>query len=229
MQFANTLTNTPNIHTIKTLVSKTDEKITHDGMIYLTQRVSKISALLQIVILLLTMLVGAPGVYIHGEGFMYISDNFCTKRILAGLFMFTTFPSWVLLAFSVSKEKDFVRRKLLLLLISTPFPVGIGIVFFSLCTTPVLHYIYVNVFVVAIAGVHLAVARTARHFVFLQVYCVVLIGTATSGLVFLLFALSENGPGTRKNIAAISEYIAIGGFVLCNSLISDRIREHIHM
>lgn len=202
--------------------------ITHIELVGLIRDISHVTACLQLVILLFIMLTGIPGVYTQDDGFMYISDNFCTKKVLAGLFVFATLPSWVLLACSVSMEKDPVRRHLLLLLISTPFPIGIGIVFFSLCTNPGLHYVYVNLFVMTVASVHLAVASTARHFVYSQLYFVLLVCTSIAGLVFVLFAVIGTGPGTSRNVAVISEYIAVGGFIFCNSLTSDRIHEHIH-
>jgi hypothetical protein len=229
MNYTPPIFNQSSMNAIRIFLTRTGESVCRKDMISLMRDISHITASIQMLLLLLTMFVGYPGVYLEGQGFMYISDNFCTKKLLAGLFVFATLPSWVLLACSVSMEKDIGRRKLLLLLISTPFPIGIGIVFFSLCTTPGLHYVYVNLFVATVATVHFAVAHTAGHFNFLQIYFVVLMCTTIAGGLFVLFALIERGPGVYRNAAVISEYVAVGGFIFCNSLCNDRIREHIQM
>lgn len=226
MRCLNSIFSINSLTTLKTLVYQTGEKIEKADMMCLMQDISQIAACCQLVLLLLVMFVGEPGVYLSGYGFMYISDNFCNKKVLAALFMISTLPSWIILACSVSLEKDVVRRKCLLFLISIPFPIGIGIVFFSLCTAPSLHYVFVNLFVGAVATVHIAVARTAGHVDFLQTYSALLVITSVSGMVFLVLALIEKGPGPARNIAVISEYIGVFGFILSNGLSTDRVREH---
>ena len=212
---------------MRILINQTGEKIQVADMMCLLQDVSQISACVQMILLLMVMFIGHPGVYLEDYGFMYISDNFCNKQVMAGLFMISTLPSWVILACSVSMEVDPVRRKLLLLLISTPFPIRIGIVFFSLCTAPSLHYIYVNLFVGSVATVHIAVALTAGHIEFVQTYFALLLVTSVSGIIFLILALIEKGPGVARNVAVVCEYIGVIGFILSNGLSTDRVREHL--
>jgi hypothetical protein len=221
--------NQSSLRAIRAIFHTTDETVCRKDLASLISDISRTTAFTQMLILALTIFLGYPGVYLEDVGFMYISDNFCMKNFLAASFIFSTLPTWILLAFSVSMETDLGKRKLLLLLISTPFPLGIGIVFFSLCTTPTLHYLYVNLFVATVGSVHFAVAYTAGHFNFLQVYFIVLICTATAGGVFVVFALAEDGPGHFRNTSVISEYIAVSGFIFCNSLCNDRITEHIEL
>ena len=215
------------VTTMYNLMYQTGNHIEKVDLLCLMQDISQVAACCQIILLMLVMFTGNPGVYMQGVGFMYISDNFCSKKFLAAMFMISTFPSWVVLACSVALEKDVVRRKLLILLISTPLPIGIGIVFFSLCTTPGLHYVFVNVFVVAVATIHMAVAHTAKHVEFLQTYCALVVTTSVSGLCFLILALVEKGPSTSRDVAVICEYIAVCGFIIANSLSTDRVREHV--
>jgi hypothetical protein len=217
------------IRVMKIVIFRTNETISLIEMSTFLRDVSQISALVQMLLLLLTMFTGIPGVYTQDKGFMFISDNFCTKQLLAGLFMVTTLPSWILLACSISLDENVVKRKMLIGLLATPFPIGIGIVFFSLCTTPVMHYVYVNLFVLTVASIHLTIALTAKHFIFLQVYSILLIGTSISGVCFMTFALITpvGRPSVERNVAVIAEYIAVSGFIVCNSLCIDRIKEHI--
>ena len=212
---------------LRIILNQTREKIETADAMCLLQDVSQISAFVQMVLVFMVMFVGQPGIYLTDAGFMYISDNFCNKRVLAALFMISTLPSWVILACSVALEKDPVTRKCLLLLIATPFPIGIGIVFFSLCEAPSLHYIYVNLFIGSIATVHIAVARTAGHIDFIQTYFALLVVTSVSGVIFLTLALIEKGPGVVRNVAVICEYIGVIGFILSNGLSTDRVREHL--
>jgi hypothetical protein len=229
MQFNDTTSNINSIHTLKKLIFPIYGTIQHIEMMILIREVSIASAMLQMLLLVLVLLTGTPGIYTTDKGFMYVSDNFCTKPILAAFFMFATFPTWVILACSVSLEPDVWRRRCILTLISLPMPIGIGIVFFSLCSTPVMHYFYVNAFVVAIASVHITVASTAGHFIFIQSYFLLLVCTALCGVSFLTLAMFSTGPGTQRNAAVISEYLAVIGFIILNSLSSDRIYEHIKM
>jgi succinate dehydrogenase hydrophobic anchor subunit len=227
MRFMGEVSSSNSSAALRTILNRTGEKVEKADAIYLLQNISQIAAVAQLIFLLMIMLVGPPGIYREDFGFMYISDNFCTKQVLAAFFILSTLPSWVILACSVSMEKDPVRRTKLLCLISTPFPIGIGIVFFSLCTSPSLHYIYVNLFVGSIAMVHIAVARTAGHVEFIQTYSALLLVTSISGVIFLVLALVEKGPGIIRNIAVITEYIAVIGFILSNGLSIDRVREHV--
>jgi hypothetical protein len=106
---------------------------------------------------------------------------------------------------------------------------GIGIVVFDWCSNPSIHYAYVTVFVLSVASVHLLVAGSAKHFVFLQRYVVVLVSTTISGILFIALAMSEIGPGLHRNVAVCAEYFLAFGFILLNGLAADRIYEHIQM
>jgi len=185
------------------------------------------TSIVQLLLLVLIMTIGEPGIYTADMGFRYVSDNFCTKKILSLLFMVSTVPTWTILACSVALESNKVTRNVLLWLMSIPLPTGIGIVVFSLCETPVLHYVFVNVFVGTIACIHITVAYTARHFKFMQCYSVIVVGTAICGTMFMFLALEETGMGARRDIAVIMEYISIVGFIILNGLSVDRIDEHI--
>ena len=196
-------------------------------MLNFMRDISLISAFCQLILLIIVMFTGDPGIFQKERGFMYISDNFCSKQLIAALFMIATIPTWALLACSVALEVDKPRRKKVLALISLPFPLGIGIVFFSICTTPNLHYVYVNAFVASVGGVHYVVASTAGHVLFLQTYFGLLIGTAICGLIFMVLAFSENEAGIQRNSAVIAEYLAITGFIVLNSFTADRIQEHV--
>ena len=202
-------------------------RMTNLQMLDFMRDISLMSAVCQIILLVLVMFTGDPGIFQKEKGFMYISDNFCSKQHLAALFMIATIPTWALLACSVALEVDETRRKKVLALISLPLPLGLGIVFFSICTTPNLHYVYVNAFVASVGGVHYIVASTARHIVFLQTYFGLLIGTALCGLIFITLAFSQYKPGLQRNTAVIAEYLAITGFIVLNSITADRIQEHV--
>lgn len=181
------------------------------------------------VLLLAVMFSGTPGIYIRKRGLMFLSDNFCTKAALATLFILSTIPTWVVLTCSVTLEKTKSRKRWwLLFIMALPVSTGLGIVFFSLCTTPILHYLYVNVFAISVGSVHLVVALTARHTEFYQSYYVLLLGSAICTLAFILFARIATGPGTARNTAVVMEYLATIGFIFLNGLSADRISEHIH-
>jgi hypothetical protein len=203
--------------------------LTHSDILEVLNSIATLSACIQFILLCLVMFVGPPGVYQQGIGMMYISSNFCTKTVLGSFFISVTLPTWALLACSVSLEKNIRKRNIILWVISMPLPVGVGIIMFSICDTPFFHYAYVNAFVGAIALVHIVVAATARHFLFLQTYSFLLVTTALCGTGFIVFALYETGPGIQRNTAVIFEYIAVIGFITLNSMATDRIREHISM
>jgi hypothetical protein len=185
------------------------------------------TSIIQFILLIAIMTIGSPGTYTYANGFMYISDNFCTKKLLSILFMLSTLPTWALLACSISLETSKFARTSLLLLMSIPLPAGIGIVLFSLCETPSLHYVYVNLFVGTIAFIHITVAYTASHFKFIQYYSVVVFGTTICGIIFLCLAIVTTGTGMRRDVAVIMEYLAVIGFIILNALSVDRIEEHI--
>jgi hypothetical protein len=201
--------------------------LTQSDMLHVLTSIATLSAWIQFIMLCLVMFVGPPGVYQEGLGLMYISSNFCTKSVLGSFFMIFTLPTWALLACSVSLVKNNRKRNMILWVISLPLPVGIGIIMFSLCDTPFFHYAYVNAFVGTIALVHIVVAATAKHFLFIQTYSFLLLTTALCGVGFVLFALIETGPGVKRNTAVVFEYISVIGFITLNSLATDRIREHI--
>jgi len=200
---------------------------THAQMFNIMRNIAFVSSLVQLLLLIFVMFTGYPGVYLKGEGFMYISDNFCYKQWAAILFMIATLPTWVILSCSVSLEKDPVKRPLILFVISLPLPLGVGIAFFSICEIPSLHYVYVNAFVVSVACVHLVVTTTARHFHFLQTYILVVAVSAVSGVCFMLLAVTTDQPGIHKDTAVIFEYIGMTSFIILNSLVTDRVREHV--
>lgn len=206
-----------------------DKTITSSEILRTLRHIAWSTSILQFCLLLTIMIIGDPGLYTSKKGFMYISDNFCTKKILSAAFMLATLPTWVLLACSISSEQIKWKRIALLVLMAIPFPTGIGIVLFSLCETPGLHYTYVNLFVATIACIHITVGYTAKHFKFIQCYSLVLFGTAVCGTLFIVFAMEENGKGLRRDSAVIMEYISVVGFIILNALTVDRIGEHLNI
>jgi hypothetical protein len=212
---------------MKACCRSTGPKVAQSDLLLLLRDIAWSTALLQLILLLLVMMVGTPGVYTTDKGFMYISDNFCTKKALSFLFILSTLPTWSLLACSISLESSVVTRTILLGFMSVPFPTGIGIVVFSLCEAPPLHYTYVNIFVGTVAVIHLTVAYTASHFEFLQYYSIIVVGTAMCGLVFLVLATMGTSIGITRDTAVIMEYISVIGFIVLNGLSVDRIQEHI--
>jgi hypothetical protein len=110
---------------------------------------------------------------------------------------------------------------------SLPMSTGLGVVFFSLCETHYLHYLYVNTFVASVGCIHLILTITAPHIKFLQAYYILLATTSICSLCFVLFAAMANIPGPIRNVAVTMEYMAVVGFVILNYLAVDRIREHI--
>jgi hypothetical protein len=217
------------IHTISMYLHARGREIQIPQILEVFRDIAAIASLIQLVLLAFVMFTGEPGVYQEEFGLMYISDNFCKKPILAALFFISTLPSWTLLACSVALEKNIYRRNLILALIALPLPLGMGVVFFSICNNQVLHYIYVNLFVFATATVHLVITKTAGHFVFLQSYFFLLVGTSIVGAVFLLLAVGGRAPSMRRDAAVVFEYLAMSGFIILNSLSADRIREHINI
>jgi hypothetical protein len=199
-----------------------------EAMIIIRQVVS-VSAVLQLIFFVLLMLTGTPGIYSQTKGLMYISNSLCHAQVFALFFMLSTIPTWLIMACSVSMETRPWRRRCTLWLIAIPFPAGIGILLFNWCVSPVIHYVYVIVFVVAVSSVHISVAGLARHFIFLQRYFFLMIWTAVFGISFLALAMSETSPGIHRNIAVIAEYCTTFGFILLNSLAADRIHEHVRM
>ena len=142
------------------------------------------------------------------------------------LFMISTLPTWILLTCSIALQSQ-SRRAKILGVISLPLPIGLGIVFFSICDIPNMHYVFVNIFVLSVGVVHVIVATTAGHINFLQSYFVLLVGTAIFGLCFLVLAFTSHGPSMQRDIAVILEYLAVTGFIVLNSLVTDRVREHL--
>jgi len=203
----------------------TRSSVQYQDMLRLLTDVAVVSALVQMVVLVAIMVTGNPGIYVPEMGFMYVSNNFCRQQLLASAFFLATIPSWVLLACSVCNVGRW--RWVSLALLALPLPMGLGVVWFPICTNATMHYVYVNAFVFAVGCVHLAVANTGKHTEFMRTYAVLVIGTAVCGSVFMIFALLERGPGVVRNVATISEYLAISGFIFINSLSCDRIREHI--
>jgi hypothetical protein len=183
----------------------------------------------QFLLLLWIMSVGTPGIYTTRHGFMYISDNFCTKKILSIAFMLSTLPTWALMACSISLEPSQFRRTTLLILMSIPLPTGIGIVLYSLCEIPGLHYTYVFFFVGTITCIHVTVGYTASHFKFIQYYSAIVFGTAICGMLFMALALIEDGKGFGRDFAVVMEYVSVTGFIILNALSVDRIREHLKL
>jgi hypothetical protein len=219
-----------NVHS----VMQTVETQTHiesifsiEAMLDTMQRVSRYTALIQMMLLLAITFTGTPGLYMTEMGMMYVSDNFCTKPALGTLFIIMTLPIWVVLTCSLALEPSAWKRRCLLFIMSLPTSTGLGIVFFSLCETHYLHYAYVNTFVLSVGGIHLALTLTTEHIKFLQSYYILLIGSSSFSLVFVIFAGIETGPGVARNMAVIMEYLSVVGFILLNSLSADRIREHI--
>ena len=197
----------------------------NDMLIYM-RYISRVSSAVQMSLLLLVMFAGVPGLYDTDEGFMYISDNFCSSNMLAGLFMLSTLPTWSLLACSVATEQDIWKQRVSIWLIALPLPFGVGIVFFSICVNPLMHYVYVNAFIGSVGCVHLTVAYTADHFEFIQTYAFLTTTTAICGIGFMCLALFSDGPGVMRDTAVLMEYTSVIGFIILNSFSADRIREH---
>ena len=216
------------IENLRVYWSKGIDQFTHADFFHFMREISFTSAAVQLILLAIVMFTGEPGVFQEGYGFMYISDNFCSKQWIAILFMVATLPTWTVLACSIALETDPYRRNTILGVISLPLPLGLGIVFYSICDTPSLHYVYVNAFVLSLAGVHVVVAATARHFVFIQPYSILLVATALCGMIFMVLAMSTDDPGVQRNSAVIFEYLAMTGFIVLNSLVTDRVREHVN-
>jgi len=191
------------------------------------QRISRYSAATQMLLLLTITFSGLPGIYAPVKGLMYISNNFCTKPALGTLFIISTLPTWVLLTCSLALEPSNFKRRCLIFIMSLPMSTGLGIVFFSLCETHALHYVYVNTFVGSVGCIHLALTLTTRHKEFLQAYYILLGGTTVCSLSFVLLAGIATTPGVTRNAAVSMEYLAVIGFVLLNSLSADRIKEHV--
>ena len=198
-----------------------------EEMLKTMQRVSRYTAVIQMLLLLAITFTGTPGLYMSSMGLMYVSDNFCTKPALGTLFIIMTLPIWIVLTCSIALEPSAWKRGFLVFIMSLPTSTGLGIVFFSLCETHYLHYAYVNVFVLSVGGIHLALTLTSEHIKFLQSYYILLFGSTLFSLVFVILAAFETGPGVVRNTAVSMEYLAVIGFILLNSLSADRIREHI--
>jgi hypothetical protein len=191
--------------------------------------VSRYTALTQFVLLSAIMFTGTPGIYTTDDGFEYISSNFCTKPALAALFIASTLPTWGVLTCSVACEPSITRQRALVFVMALPMSTGLGIVFFSLCETHFMHYMYVNTFAASVGCVHLAVACTANHSAFYQAYYVLLLTTSVSSLFFIIGAAVSSGPGSLNDFAVLMEYVAMVGFVMLNSLSADRVREHVNI
>jgi len=218
-----------NLQVLKSIWYTNERKFPPIEILLALRDVAWSTSTVQFLLLLIIMMIGMPGIYTTRHGLMYISDNFCTKKILSIAFMLSTLPTWALLACSIALERSKWKRTPLLVLMSIPLPTGIGIVLFSLCETPGLHYAYVNLFVGTIACIHITVGYTARHFKFIQCYSIIVFGTAICGTLFLLLAFEENGKGLRRDTAVIMEYIAVTGFIVLNALSVDRIGEHLNV
>jgi hypothetical protein len=190
------------------------------------QSISRYTAFTQLTLLAFLLFTGTPGLYITEDGMEYLSSNFCTKPALAALFIVSTLPTWAVLTCSVALEESVVRQRLLLFLMALPTSTGLEIVFFSLCETHFLHYVYVNTFAVSVGVVHLTIAVTAKHSEFYQAYYGLLSVTSISSLLFIFGASLATGPGRMQNFAALMEHIATLGFVALNGLSADRLREH---
>jgi hypothetical protein len=217
-------------HTLQILteiVRPNEQRRPHAEILGALRYIAWYTSATQFLLLVIIMSVGTPGTYTEHHGFFYISDNFCTKKILSIAFMLSTLPTWALLACSISLEPTKWKRTSLLVLMSVPLPTGIGIVLFSLCETPGLHYTYVNLFVGTTACIHITVGYTARHFKFVQCYSALVFGTAICGIVFIALAMFETGKGSRRDSAVIMEYVSVTGFIVLNSLSVDRIAEHL--
>jgi len=205
----------------------TDPPFSLEDVLNKMQRIAWYSAATQMLLLLTITFSGLPGIYAPVKGLMYISNNFCTKPALGTLFIIATLPTWVLLTCSLALEPSKFKRRCLIFIMSLPMSTGLGIVFFSLCETHALHYVYVNTFVGSVGCIHLALTLTTRHTEFLQAYYILLGGTTVCSLSFVLLAGIATTPGVTRNAAVSMEYMAVIGFVLLNSLSADRIKEHV--
>ena len=218
-----------NVQTLKAIFFTNGPKVATAQVLLTLQDVARWTSATQLFLLVLIMTIGTPGMYTTRHGFMYVSDNFCTKKVLSTAFILSTLPTWALLACSISLEQVKWKRTVMLILMAIPLPTGIGIVMFSVCEIPGIHYAYVNLFVGTIACIHITVGYTAKHFKFIQCYSILVFGSAICGLLFILLAMDENGKGTRRDTAVIMEYIAVTGFIVLNALSVDRIREHLNV
>ena len=189
--------------------------------------ISRYSAAIQLFLLLLIMFSGLPWIYETERGLLYVSDHFCTKPALGTLFIMSTLPTWVILTCSLALEPVKWKRTGLIFIMAFPMSAGLGVILFSLCETHFLHYLFVNLFVASVGCIHLAITLTARHVEFLNTYYLLLGGTTVCSLSFVILAGVANVPGTTRNAAVISEYLAVTGFVILNSLAADRLREHV--
>ena len=205
----------------------TDTPFCLEEVLSIMQRISRYTAATQMILLLLITFSGLPGIYAPLKGLMYISNNFCTKPALGTLFIVSTLPTWVMLTCSLAMEPSNLKRRCLVFIMALPMSTGLGIVFFSLCETHALHYVYVNTFVGSVGCIHLALTLTTRHTEFLQAYYILLGGTTVCSLSFVLLAAVATAPGVTRNAAVSMEYLAVIGFVILNSLSADRIREHV--
>ena len=205
----------------------TDPPFSLEDVLNKMQRIAWYSAATQMLLLLTITFSGLPGIYAPVKGLMYISNNFCTKPALGTLFIISTLPTWVLLTCSLALEPSNFKRRCLIFIMSLPMSTGLGIVFFSLCETHAMHYVYVNTFVGSVGCIHLALTLTTRHTEFLQAYYILLGGTTVCSLSFVLLAGIATTPGVTRNAAVSMEYLAVIGFVLLNSLSADRIEEHV--
>ena len=205
----------------------TDPPFSLEDVLNKMQRISRYSAATQMLLLLAITFSGLPGIYAPLWGLMYLSDNFCTKPALGTLFIIATMPTWVLLTCSLALETADWKRRFLVFIMALPMSTGLGIVFFSLCETHALHYVYVNTFVGSVGCIHLALTLTSKHTEFLQAYYILLGGTTVCSLSFVLLAAIATAPGVARNVAVSMEYSAVIGFIMLNSLSADRIKEHI--
>ena len=242
-EHANAAVHTTRIAVMVNVCSRTTRRRVHyDDMLRFLADVAHLSALLQLSVLVLIMASGHPGIYVRGIGFMYVSNNFCHQQFLASLFIVSTLPSWALLACSVCRVgmpqrgqpqtpgtlgSRNLRRWFTLWLLALPLPMGLGVVLFPICSTRIMHYVYVNGFVFAVGSVHLVVAYTGDNVAFIRMYPALVIGTALCGACFMILALFEQQRGLGRDLASMFEYAAVLGFVFINYLSCDRIREHI--
>ena len=198
-----------------------------DEMFRVMHDVARYSAAAQMLLLLSVTFSGSPGLYRTSKGFMYVSQNFCTKPALGTLFIVMTLPTWTLLTCSLALEPSLWKRRCLIFIMSLPMSTGLGIIFFSLCETHYLHYLYVNTFVASVGCIHFIITITAAHVKFLQAYYILLCITTICSVGFVFLAAITATPGTIRNVAVGMEYMSVLGFVLLNCLVVDRIREHI--
>ena len=196
-------------------------------MLRVMHNVARYASATQMLLLLAITFSGSPGLYRTTRGLMYISENFCTKPALGTLFIIMTLPTWTLLTCSLALEQSLWKRRSLIFIMSLPMSTGLGVVFFSLCETHYLHYLFVNTFVASVGCIHLILTLTADHVKFLQTYYILLGTTTICSLCFVLLAAVAKVPGPIRNVAVAMEYMAVVGFIILNYLAVDRIKEHI--